>query len=304
MGIAEMIRPRRKKAANSVRRALVGGVEETPLTEALAALLALAQREGVHAVAARLTAEPDALPGLARAVVEAQRSTMMGIWDNSLAPENDHYGCYEKLMQATGLLWCAFLPPPVIGSGQDAETIDRFRIEGDLVEHPSGERLPAVLAPIQDWNRNITGLVRFFVKPDWSGFTDLEPKFTMMGELNGNTIQLRPPGYATMVAIDLEGAASAYERVPSWPPLVTLTAENLAKHFLPPPDVRRLTFWVDAKTFDTALVAARRLYERDGRLDIHFLSDRGQPRHLDEVLTEAEYAEAEADPAALTHDDA
>jgi hypothetical protein len=153
--------------------------------------------------------------------------------------------------------------------------------------------LPALLSPIQDWAGNITGLARFFVKKDWSGFTDPEPKFTMMGELNGNTIQLRPAGYATMVWIDLEGAAAVWDRVQTWPPLITLTAENLAKHFLPPAEVRRLTFWVDAKTFDTALVAARRLYERDGRLDIHFLSKRGNPRHLDEVMTDEVYSQDE-----------
>jgi hypothetical protein len=63
-------------------------------------------------------------------------------------------------------------------------------------------------------------------------------------------------------------------------------------------------FWVDAKTFDTALIAARRLHERDGRLDINFLSERGNPRHLDEVMTEEEYAREreEAEAALLTHD--
>ncbi len=256
---------------------------DTPLTRALEALVAVVQSEGVHVAAQRLERDPTALPGLARCVLEAQRATMTATWELACCPAGDMQ--YDRLMERLGLGWCSQRPPLTPYNAEPREPHDRFRFS-QAYPHPSGIDLPAIMAPIQDAQENLVGLAIWFLKPDWSGLTDLHPKMVTMGEVLGHCVRLRPIHRGLVVAIDLESAAVAHE-VTDRSVWLTLTADNLTEHFLPPfgADSRQdVMFWFDDTTRDEALKAARRVARTYRYLNISLMSEeearRGYPRPL------------------------
>lgn len=120
-----------------------------------------------------------------------------------------------------------------------------LRFRGDAT-HPEGGRLPALVAQIL----NVTGQHiadhRTYLARDGQGKANVTPEKASLGPLWGGAIRLQPyePGKPLIVGEGLETSASAglLMGFPAW---AAISAGNMAKGLILPPDVRHVIVAVD-----------------------------------------------------------
>jgi len=231
--------------------------EETPLTLALAALADQVRDEGAHAAAARLEADPAFLPGLAKVVHDSRRSTALTVWNEAIPPAGSER--FDRAIRALELHFTGQLDTVLPGAPAVGHRVQPFRWV-HCAPHPSGVGLPALVASVTDWRGAVAGVALLFVKPDWSGATDLEPKVVLLGDIPGNFARLGlPPTHHLAVAVSFAEAARMHWSTGGWPTWALLTVDNLASDFWIPPGITSLVIGYDPATEAAARAAARRL---------------------------------------------
>jgi hypothetical protein len=110
--------------------------------------------------------------------------------------------------------------------------------------HPSGARLPALVAAVRSLDGMLSGVVRIYLRPDGEGLAAIEPKRAALGSVRGGAVRLASledvlAASELVVGIDLEEAASLGRllRRPAW---AAATAANLAAGITLPPEIRRV----------------------------------------------------------------
>lgn len=142
--------------------------------------------------------------------------------------------------------------------GLSASPALRFR--GDLW-HPEGGRYPALVALVSDADGAGMAIHRTFLRRDGSGKADVEPAKASLGPVWGGAIRLRDydPARPLVIGEGIETAASAglLMGLPAW---AALSAGNMAKGLVLPPEVKRLVIAADPD--DTGRAAARDAWTR------------------------------------------
>ena len=133
----------------------------------------------------------------------------------------------------------------------------RFRID---CPHPEAGKLPALMALICSPEGEPAGVHRTFLRPDGSGKAEVEPAKASLGMVWGGAIRLDPAGTELAIGEGIETAASAGKLagLPAW---AAISAGNMAKAMVLPPDVRSVLIAVDREPTgeDAARAAAARL---------------------------------------------
>jgi hypothetical protein len=110
--------------------------------------------------------------------------------------------------------------------------------------HPSGTRLPALVAAVRALDGSLISVLRIYVRDDGSGLADIDPQRAALGSPMGGAIWLAPVEVAVaagemVIAEDIEEAASLGRLLyrPAW---AAGTAANLAAGIVLPPEIRRV----------------------------------------------------------------
>jgi putative DNA primase/helicase len=127
--------------------------------------------------------------------------------------------------------------------GLAASTVLRFR--GDTW-HPEGGRYPAMVALVSAANGAAVAVHRTYLRPDGSGKADVEPARAALGPVWGGAVRLfkHDPDKPLVIGEGIETAASAgiLLGLPAW---AAISAGNMAKGVILPPEVRRLVIAAD-----------------------------------------------------------
>jgi hypothetical protein len=161
-------------------------------------------------------------------------------------------------MEAMGLAWCAFPQEFLQHEGRPNFPPLRFRITYSY-PHPSGAQLPAVVIPIFNLSGQLTSCLLLFIKSDWSGWADVGPTSAVIGPTPASVIPLRIITRNTLIvaaSFETVGKSKMGSEFPIW---VTVTADNLAQHFVPPEDLRKLYILYDDHERAAACTAADRI---------------------------------------------
>jgi hypothetical protein len=135
--------------------------------------------------------------------------------------------------------------------------------------HPSGLRLPALVAAVRDIGGTLTAVARSYVRADGSGLADIEPQRAAMGAVMGGAIRLSSveevvAASELVVAVDLEEAAALglLMNRPAW---ATGIVQNLGGRdgIGLPPEVRRVAIVTTGA--DGAARSAWFRFRRQGR---------------------------------------
>jgi hypothetical protein len=135
--------------------------------------------------------------------------------------------------------------------------------------HPSGARLPALVAAVRDANGALTGVHRTYLRPDGFGLADIAPQQAALGRVQGGAVRLASladvlAAGAVVVATDLEEAASLGRLLrPELPAWAAATAANLAAGIALPAEIRRVV--IAAVGTDGAPRSAWFRFRREGR---------------------------------------
>jgi putative DNA primase/helicase len=118
-----------------------------------------------------------------------------------------------------------------------------LRFLGDC-PHPSGTKLPALVALVVDQAGKPIGLHRTFLQPDGRGKAKASPPKATLGPIWGGAIRLDPVATVLVIGEGIETAASAglLLRLPGW---AAISAGNLARGLILPPDVRSVVIAAD-----------------------------------------------------------
>jgi putative DNA primase/helicase len=117
----------------------------------------------------------------------------------------------------------------------------RFRAD---CPHPSGGRLPAMLALIRQPDGNSCGIHRTYLRPDGSAKAAVEPNRASRGQVMGASIRLAEAAHALVVGEGIETAAAAgvLTKRPAW---AAVAAGNLGAALMLPPIVTDVIVVVD-----------------------------------------------------------
>ncbi len=132
--------------------------------------------------------------------------------------------------------------------------------------HPSGAKLPALVALVHDARGNACAVHRTFLRPDGSGKADIDPVKMSLGPIAGSAIRLDPPSPELIVGEGLETTASARFLLgkPAWS---AIACGNLGWSLILPPEVRAVTVSVDRDRYGVrAAEAAARRWRAEGRI--------------------------------------
>jgi putative DNA primase/helicase len=120
-----------------------------------------------------------------------------------------------------------------------------LRFRGDAT-HPEGGRLPALVAQIVDVTGQHIADHRTYLARDGQGKANVAPAKASLGPLWGGAIRLQPyePGKPLIIGEGIESSASAglLMGFPAW---AAISAGNMAKGLILPPDVRHVILAVD-----------------------------------------------------------
>jgi phage/plasmid primase-like uncharacterized protein len=99
--------------------------------------------------------------------------------------------------------------------------------------HPSGIRLPAMVAKVVNIDGDLIGVHRTFLQPDGSGKADIEPQKASLGAVGGGAVRLATAAETLMVGEGLETCLAAMQAtsMPTWAALSTAGMVSLQ---LPP----------------------------------------------------------------------
>lgn len=118
-----------------------------------------------------------------------------------------------------------------------------LRLHDHLDHKPSGKRMPAMVAPIQDFSGHFMGVHRTYLNSDYSKTIE-KPAKMVLGNMRGGAIRLGPVSPHIMIAEGIETALS----VKMFYPDVSVWAAVSLGNFLVlrlPPQVRRVTILGD-----------------------------------------------------------
>ena len=205
--------------------------------------------------AVRRVAGGEALPGAHRAAdaqdmlaARARKQTAaLRLWAGSEA--------------AAGTLADAYLIGRALPGLAAASTL-RFR--GDC-PHPEGGRLPALVALVTDAAGQPLAVHRTYLRADGRGKASVEPQKATLGPVWGGAIRLDPVAPELVIGEGIETSASA-GRLLGLPAWAAISAGNLARGLVLPPEVRRVVIASDAdEPGETAARAAALRWSAEGR---------------------------------------
>jgi putative DNA primase/helicase len=120
-----------------------------------------------------------------------------------------------------------------------------LRFRGDM-RHPEGGHYPAMVALVSDMSGVGVAVHRTYLRRDGTGKADVEPSRAALGPIWGGVIRLydHDSGKPLVVGEGIETAASAgfLMGFPAW---AAISAGNLAKGLVLPPEVRRVMIAAD-----------------------------------------------------------
>ena len=126
--------------------------------------------------------------------------------------------------------------------GLAASPVLRFRPD---TPHPAGGRLPALVALVVDAAGQPVGIHRTFLMRDGSARTDVTPPRASLGAIWHGAVRLDPAAAEIVVGEGVETAASA-GRLLDLPAWVAISAGNLGRGLVLPPEVRSVVIAADA----------------------------------------------------------
>ena len=166
----------------------------------------------------------------------------------------------------------------------------RFRID---CPHPEAGKLPALMALICSPEGRPAGVHRTFLRPDGSAKAGVEPTKASLGAVWGGAIRLDPASPQLAIGEGIETAASAGKLagMPAW---AAVSAGNMAKAIVLPPEVRSVLIAVDREPTgeDAAREAAARL-RAEGRT-VRFLMPETPGTDANDTLMALIHAEVPA----------
>jgi putative DNA primase/helicase len=125
----------------------------------------------------------------------------------------------------------------------------------------SGQRLPCMLAAVQDGTGRLAGLHRTYLRPDGCGKANVDPVKKMLGACRGGAVRLSPAGTRLAVCEGIETGLSVLEARPDLAIWCSLSAGNLDQLTLPPV-VEEVVLVADGDP--VGLAAAHRAAQRYG----------------------------------------
>lgn len=111
-------------------------------------------------------------------------------------------------------------------------------------KHPSGKRLPCMLALLHDLAGELVAVHRTFLAPGGAGKAAVEPVRMTLGDVRGAAVRLHPAAPHLVVGEGIETTLAASEllKLPAW---AATSAGNLADSLALPPEVREVTIAAD-----------------------------------------------------------
>lgn len=143
--------------------------------------------------------------------------------------------------QATGTLVADYLQHRAL---PDLERSGSLRFRPDC-PHPEGGSWPAMMALVQDAEDRELGIHRTYLARDGRGKAPVDPSKASLGPIWGGAVRLDPASPEIVIGEGIESAASA-GRILSLPAWAALSAGNLAKGLVLPPEVRSVVIAADA----------------------------------------------------------
>ena len=171
-------------------------------------------------------------------------------------------------------------------SGLAASPALRFRSD---TPHPEGGWLPAMIALVSDADNTPLGVHRSYLRRDGSGKADAVPQKATLGPVWGGAIRLDPVAPELVIGEGIETSASARRLIglPAW---AAVSAGNLARGLVLPPEVRAIVIAADAdEPGERAARAAALRWSREGRT-VRVARPDGAGKDFNDVLREADNA--------------
>ncbi len=157
-------------------------------------------------------------------------------------------------------------------AGQEHSRALRFR--GDTSHPEHGGRWMAMVAEVLDHAGTFLGVHRTYLCRDGTAKAAVEPNRASLGPIWGGSVRLDPVAPELVVGEGIESSASA-GRLMSLPAWAALSAGNLAKGLVLPPEVRNVIIAADHdRAGQDAAEAARRRWMAEGRAVRTMLPDR------------------------------
>jgi putative DNA primase/helicase len=165
------------------------------------------------------------------------------------------------------------------------EASDGLRFRADT-PHPNGGSLPALVALVSDVAGNSMALHRTYLKPDGAAKADVDPPRAGLGPHGGGAIRLHPVAPEIVIGEGIESSASA-GRLLGLPAWAAISAGNLAKTLILPPEVRSVMIAADPDPpgMKAANAAAER-WRAEGR-SVHIATPNKPGRDFNDLLCEA-----------------
>ena len=207
------------------------------------------------------------------AIADAVVRAVGGAWTPPAATTPaDDTAARQRKQEAAACLWNG--STPAAGTIADAYLTGRalpglaaspsLRFRGDC-HHPEGGRLPALVALVQDVAGMPIAAHRTYLRRDGTGKAEAEPAKASIGPVWGGAIRLDTIAEEIVVGEGIETAASA-GRLLGLPAWCAVSAGNLARGLVLPPDVRRVMIAADADApGEAAALAAARRWRGEGR---------------------------------------
>lgn len=252
-----LARKRRTAPAARIEPPPVAEMEDTPVTVALREIVRIAQRDGIHGAAATLTADNALLRDLTRAVLDQEISTAQALWLNSQECVRGAHDRYGEAMGAMGLAWMAY--PEEFLHHQGRPNFPSMRLRKTYAYHqPSKRELPAVVVPVLNNMAQLTAVVLLFVASDWSGWAEANSRVTVVGRAEGCVVPMRAitRNHLTICGTFETLSKGGELSRGAW---ITVTAENLARHFVPPETLQSLWILHDDHDRDAAIAGGARI---------------------------------------------
>jgi phage/plasmid primase-like uncharacterized protein len=190
---------------------------------------------------------PSPPAGDAEALARLKQARALAIWERAL-----------PIHGTLGAVYLAARGLPDLARSRDL----RF---APCCAHPESGSHPALIALVRDQNGKPLSIHRTFLRADGTGKADAEPQKASLGPIWGGGIRLDPIASEIVIGEGIETSASAGLLIglPAW---AALSAGNLAKGLLLPPEVRAVVIATDPDPpGETAAQQAAARWTAEGR---------------------------------------
>jgi len=119
-----------------------------------------------------------------------------------------------------------------------------LRFRGDCWHKWTCSRLPALVAAVTNASGQVVAVHRTFLRRDGSGKANVEPQRASLGPIRGGAVRLDPAAPELVIGEGIESAASA-GRLLGLPAWAAISAGNLERGLVLPPEVRRVVIAAD-----------------------------------------------------------